>query len=107
MGDIGKNSLVGNATGSILRNFIAFFNGWFIAAAALGLFIALVYDFGLSLDVQRILFWIAAPIVYAAFIVYNSLVIGTFVDTIGIFFSMGWAVAGATIASYERLSKPK
>jgi hypothetical protein len=93
--------------GTIIRNFVAFFNGWFIAAAALGLFIILVYNFGMSLRVQLILFWIAAPLVYAAFLVYNIWGVGTFTDTIGLLFSMGWAVLGAAIASLSRISDPK
>lgn len=103
MGDLGKNSLVGSSMGTIIRNFVAFFNGWFIAAAGLGLFIVLVYNFGLSLDSQLVLFWIAAPLLYAAFIIYNIWVIGTFSETIGLFFSMGWAIAGAGTASLNKI----
>lgn len=78
MGSIEKNGLAGTGMGSFIRNSIAFCSGWFIAAAALGLFIVLVYTFGLSLNKQLIMFWIAAPLVYLAFLFYNITVIGTF-----------------------------
>lgn len=64
--------------GSIIRNLVAFFHGWFIAAAALGLFIVLVYTFGMSLKTELYLFWVAAPLVYGAFLAYNIFVIGKF-----------------------------
>jgi hypothetical protein len=102
LGDVSKNALQGTTMGFIFRNIIAFCNGWFIAAAALGLFIILVYDFGLSLKLQLLLFWIAAPIVYAGFLIFNIIAIGTLADTLGLLLSMCWAVLGAFIASTKQ-----
>lgn len=85
--------------GIVIRNLVSFMNGWFIAATALGLFIVLVYTFGLSLKWQLPLFWIAVPIVYIAILLYNILVVGTFKETIGYLFTMAWAVYGAYLSS--------
>ena len=95
------SSLVGTAMGIVMRNLVSFILGWFIAAAALGLFIVLVYSFGLGLKWQLPLFWIAAVLVYIGILLYNILAVGTFKETIGYFFTMGWAVYGAFLSSYK------
>jgi hypothetical protein len=98
LGDPNKTSLVGSTMGTIIRNVVAFFNGWFIAAGALGLFIVLVYNFGMATKTQTVLFWIVTPLIYVAFLIYN-LSVAPFVDSIGLVASMSWAVIGAAMAS--------
>lgn len=48
LADTRHTSLTGTTMGIVIRNLVSFMNGWFIAAAALGLFIVLVYTFGLG-----------------------------------------------------------
>ncbi len=93
------NSLSGSAMGLLIRNMVAFAQGWFIAAAALGLFIVLVYDLGMGHRTQVISFWVLAPLVYAAFLIFDILEKGAFLGTIGLLLSMVWAVLGAAISS--------
>lgn len=95
------SSLVGTAMGIVMRNLVSFILGWFVVAAALSLFIVLVYSFGLSLKWQLPLFWIAAVVVYIGILLYNILAVGTFKETIGYLFTMGWAVYGAFLSSYK------
>ena len=85
--------------GIIVRNMVGFMNGWFIAAAGLGLSIILVYSFGLDKYKQLILFWIIAPLAYACFFVINLSTPNGFINSIGMILSMLWAVAGALISS--------
>lgn len=87
--------------GIVMRNLVSFILGWFVAAAALGLFIILVYSFGLGLKWQLPLFWTAAVLVYIGILLYNILAVGTIKEMIGYFFTMGWAVYGAFLSSYK------
>lgn len=95
------SSLVGTAMGIVMRNLVSFILGWFIAATILGLFIILVYSLGLGLKWQLPLFWIAAVLVYIGILLYNILAVGTFKETIGYFFTMGWALYGTFLSSYK------
>lgn len=99
LGNPGKNSLTGSFMGLLIRNMVAFMQGWFIAAAVLGLFIIFVYTCGMGQRTQLIAFWIIAPLVYLAFLAYNILQVGPFADSIGLLASMVWAVLGAALAS--------
>lgn len=85
--------------GIIVRNMVGFMNGWFIAAAGLGISIILVYTFGLDKYKQLILFWIVAPLTYIGFFIKNLSVPNGFISSIGMIISMLWAVAGALISS--------
>ena len=85
--------------GIIVRNMVGFMNGWFIAAAGLGLSIVLVYSFGLDKYKQLIIFWIVAPLVYICFFIKNLSVPNGLISSIGMIISMLWAVAGALISS--------
>lgn len=73
--------------------------GWFIAAAVLGLFVIFVYTCGMGQKTQLIAFWVVAPLVYIAFLAYNILQVGPFIDSIGLIVSMVWALLGAALAS--------
>lgn len=67
---------------TIIRNFFAFGQGWFIAANALGLGITLVYTFGWTIKEHTQFFWISTPIAYAAFLWYNITHDGDAVDAV-------------------------
>jgi len=103
LGKAEHSAWVGSTIGTVIRNIFAFAEGWLLAASALGLCLVLVYSLGVSHKIQTILFWIAAPLVYASILVINIWVVGTFQDTIGLLFSMCWAVLGAGIATYKTL----
>jgi hypothetical protein len=49
-----------------------------------------------------IAFWVLAPLVYAAFLLYDILQARAFFDTIGLMLSMVWALIGAALASSGR-----
>ena len=93
------NAVLEGIDGIIVRNMVGFMNGWFIAAAGLGLSIILVYSFGLDKYKQLILFWIIAPLTYACFFFINLSVPNGFINSIGMILSMLWAVTGALISS--------
>jgi hypothetical protein len=90
-----------DTTGVVFRNLLAFTEGWLLAAAALGLFLVLVYRLGMGLDAQMVLFWIAAPLVYAGIVALNVSTTGRWLDTLGLFGTMGWAVLGALISTFS------
>ena len=102
LGYPGYNSLTGSFMGFLIRNMVAFIQGWLIAATVLGLFIVFVYTCGMGQRTQMIAFWVIAPLVYIAFLSYNILQMGPFVDSIGLLVSMAWAVMGAALASRNR-----
>lgn len=101
------NAVVDGIDGIIVRNMVAFMNGWFIAAAGLGLSIVMVYSFGLDKYKQLIIFWIIAPLIYAGFFIINLTVPNGFINNIGMILSMLWAVAGALISSKKYIDSQK
>ncbi len=97
------NVAVGGIDGIIIRNMIGFMNGWFIAAAGLGLSIVMVYSFGLDKYKQLIIFWIIAPLAYLCFFIINLSVPNGLINSIGMIASTLWAVAGALLSSKKYL----
>jgi len=97
------NAVFEGIDGIIVRNMVGFMNGWFIAAAGLGLSIVLVYSFELHPCKQLILFWFIAPLAYACFFVINLSVLNGFINSIGMILSMLWAATGALISSKKHI----
>ncbi len=92
----------------IMRNFIAFYLGWSIAASNLNIGINFVHIFGASKDSQVYLFWILAPLCAIGATLFNYKKYGMhgLKSCFCLWLSVIWAFVGAAIHTGECLGDP-
>ncbi len=92
-----------NVWALIIRNFIAFYQGWLIAASNLNLGVVLVYTVKISKKIHLYLFWIIGPLSVAAVLYLNYSIEGSLHSSIGLMISASYALIGAAITSKKCL----
>lgn len=89
----------------LFRNVAAFTQGWLLAAGALAIGLTLVHKLGVSFNTQLVLFWLSVPLIYGGAIYFKVKVTGRYLDFVGMFVSMAWAITGAIISSSKPLDE--
>ena len=85
-----------------MRNGLAFYLGWILAATNLNFGMLLHYWWGVSKEAQMIVFWIMAPMFAIGATVLNTVLEGKrgFLSCFCLWISVIWAFTGAALTSH-------